>query len=180
MSCNPRYPNMMDTFSKESLLFLAHLSKRCSKWAIVISLCVASVVCRQQFLQMTSSLKPLSQFQNNFAQMFLLCPFTKIAQMVLLHWTRWPSELKIEKSSNDISSYAICQISKCLHRSVPQMALYQNCLNGSAQQNKMATRAKNRKTFKRHLLRCQWLNFKVISQKCSSYGPLPELLEWFV
>ena len=39
----------------------------------------------------------LSQFQNTFTQMFLLWPFTKIAQMVLFHWTRWPPELKVEK-----------------------------------------------------------------------------------
>ena len=31
--------------------------------------------------------------------------------------------------------------------------------------------------FKRHLLRSQCPDFKVISQKCSSYGPLPELLK---
>ena len=40
------------------------------------------------------------------------------------------------------------------------------------------TRAKNRKTFKRHL-RSQCPDFKVISQKCSSYGPLPKLLKKF-
>ena len=43
----------------------------------------------------------------------------------------------------------------------------------------MAARAKYRKTFKQHLLRCQWPDFIIISQKCSSYGPLPKLLKWF-
>ena len=33
------------------------------------------------------------------------------------------------------------------------------------------------KAFKRHLLRSQCTDFKVISQKCSSYGPLPKLLK---
>ena len=41
----------------------------------------------------------------------------------------------------------------------------------------MAARAKNRKIFKRHLLCSQCPDFKVISQKCSSYGPLPKLLK---
>ena len=41
----------------------------------------------------------------------------------------------------------------------------------------MAARAKNRKTFKRDLLGSQCPDFKVISQKCSSYGPLPKLLK---
>ena len=40
--------------------------------------CPVCVVCRQQFLQMTSPPKPHSQFQNSFTQMFLLCPFTTV------------------------------------------------------------------------------------------------------
>ena len=84
---------------------------------------------------------------------------------------------KNRKSSNDISSLANGQISKYLHRSVSPMALYQNCQNGSAWLNKMATRAKSRKTFKTHLLRSQCPDFEVISQKCSSHGPLPNLLK---
>ena len=38
---------------------------------------------------------------------------------------------------------------------------------------------KKKKTFKRHLLRSQCPDFKVISQKCSSYGPLSKLLKQF-
>ena len=34
-----------------------------------------------------------SGFQNNFIEMFLLCP---IAKMVLLCWTKWLQELKVE------------------------------------------------------------------------------------
>ena len=99
--------------------FLAHLSTRCSRWAIVITLCPASVVsrpssvvCRQQFIQSTSPPKLLDQFQNNFTQMFPWSSFTKIAKMVPLRWTKWPSELKIEKPLNDISSQANGPISK--------------------------------------------------------------------
>ena len=46
----------------------------------------------------------MAGFQNNFTEMFLKCPFTKIAKMVLLRWTEWPPELEIEKSLNNISS----------------------------------------------------------------------------
>ena len=46
------------------------------------------------------------------------------------------------------------------------MTLYQNCSNSSAQLNKMATRAKNRKTFKRLLLLNQKMDFEIIIQEC--------------
>ena len=53
--------------------------------------------------------------------------------------------------------------------------------NGSAPLHKMAAKASNRKTFKRHLhvLLGQWLDCKIISQKCSLDNPLPKLLECF-
>ena len=41
--------------------------------------------------------------QNDFTEMFLLSPFTKIAKMVLLCWTKWSPELKVEKLLNNIS-----------------------------------------------------------------------------
>ena len=47
--------------------------------------------------------------------MFLLKPFTKMAKMVPLSWTKWPQEQNIEKSLNDISSLAIGPISKWFH-----------------------------------------------------------------
>ena len=46
----------------------------------------------------------MAVFQNNFKEMFLLCLFTKIAKMVPLGWTKRQLELKIEKSSNNLSS----------------------------------------------------------------------------
>ena len=72
----------------------------------------SSVVCRQQFIQSTSPPKLLDQFQNNFTQMFPWSSFIKIAKMVPLRWTKWPSELKIEKPLYDISSQANGPISK--------------------------------------------------------------------
>ena len=44
--------------------------------------------------------------------------------------------------------------------------------------NKMAARAKNRKTFKRLLVH-QWTDFKIITYECSLGDPLPKLLKPF-
>ena len=41
----------------------------------------------------------MAEFQNNVISMFLLCHFAKIAKMVLLCWTKWLPELKIEKKN---------------------------------------------------------------------------------
>ena len=46
----------------------------------------------------------MAQFQNNFTEMFLFWSFTKIAEMGLLDWTKWPPELKIEKNLNNSSA----------------------------------------------------------------------------
>ena len=39
----------------------------------------------------------MAGFQNYFKVLFHSCPLTEMAQMVPLHLTRWPPELKIEK-----------------------------------------------------------------------------------
>ena len=57
------------------------------------------------------------------------------------------------------------------------MTLYQNCSNRSAPLNKMATRAKNRKTVKRLLLQNQNMDFEIIIQECFLSDPLPKLLK---
>ena len=36
--------------------------------------------------------EPLNQIQNNFTEMFIIMPSTKIAQMVMLHQTKWLPE----------------------------------------------------------------------------------------
>ena len=59
------------------------------------------------------------------------------------------------------------------------MTLYQNCSNPSAPLNKMAARAKNRKTFKQLLLLNQKMDFEIIIQECFLDDPLPKLLKWF-
>ena len=58
------------------------------------------------------------------------------------------------------------------------MTLFQNCSNCSALLNKMAARAKNRKTFKRLLLN-QKMDFEIIIQECFLGDPLPKLLKEF-
>ena len=45
--------------------------------------------------------------------------------------------------------------------------------------NKMAARAKNRKTFKRLLLLNQKMDFEIIIQECFLGNPLPKLLKEF-
>ena len=52
------------------------------------------------------------------------------------------------------------------------MTFYQNCSNGSAPLNKMAARAKNRKTFKQLLLLNQKLDFEISLQECFMGDPL--------
>ena len=94
--------------------------------------------------------------------MFLRWLSTKIAQTVPLRWTRWPPELKIEKPLNDFSSLTSELILKIFYRKVSWVTLYQNCSNRSTPLNKMATRAKNRKTFKWLLLLNQKMDFEII------------------
>ena len=106
-------------------------------------------------------------------------PSTKIAQIVPLRWTRWPPGLKIEKPLNNISSVTAWLILTKLHRNDRWVALYQNCPNLSALLNKMAARAKNRKTFKQHLLRNRLVDFDKTSQEWSLGGPLPKLPKSF-
>ena len=55
------------------------------------------------------------------------------------------------------------------------MTLYQKCTNHSAPLNKMATRAKNRKTFKQLLLLNQKMDFEIMAQECFFGDPLPKL-----
>ena len=47
---------------------------------------------------MTSPLRPMDWFQNNFTEMNLGWPSTKITKIVQLHWNKWLPELKIEKT----------------------------------------------------------------------------------
>ena len=59
------------------------------------------------------------------------------------------------------------------------MTGYQNCSNRSAPLNKMAARAKNRKTFKWLLLLNQIIYFEIILQEGFLGDPLPKLLKPF-
>ena len=49
----------------------------------------------------------------------------------------------------------------------------------SAEQNGHQSKKKEKKNFKKHLLRGHKPDFRIISQNRSSYGPLPKLLKWF-
>ena len=62
--------------------------------------------------------EPIGQCDLNFIGMLPMWLPTKIAKIVLLRLTRWPPELKIEKSLNVKSSYTPGPILFKLHRNV--------------------------------------------------------------
>ena len=131
-------------------------------------------------LKTTTSPRPMGRFQNNFTEMFLGWPSTKIAKMVPLHWTKWPSKLKIEKPFKQ-------------HLLPGQIGRFQNNFTWMflgwpstkiakmvlLRWTKWPSKLKIEKPFKPHLLLGQWADFKIISQECSLDDPLPKLLKWF-
>ena len=104
-------------------------------------------------------------------------PSPKLPKKVLLSWTKMAARAKNRKKNFKHLLLGQWPDWKWFHRNVPLIPLYQNCQN-FALLNKMVTRAKNRKTFKRHL-RDQWQDFKIILHQYTSYAPLPKLLKWF-
>ena len=131
-------------------------------------------------LKTTSSPRPMGRFQNNFTEMFLGWPSTKIAKMIPLCWTKWPSKLKIEKPfkttspprpigriQNNFTWMFLGWPSTKVAKMVP------------LRWTKWPSKLKIEKPFKRHLLPGQWADFKIISQDCSLDDPLPKLLKWF-
>ena len=128
-----------------------------------------------------ASLWPVARFQNNFTSIFFSCPFAKIAKMVLLCWTKWLPELKIEKKKKKKKKKQPLNISLAVARfqydftemfllspftKIVKMVLL--CWT------KWSLELKIEKTFKWHL-RGQWQDFKIISHLCFSYAPLPKL-----
>ena len=77
-----------------------------------------------------------------------IVPWEVLYQIVPLCCTKWPPELKLEKTSNNIFSVTTGRISTKLDRIVLWEVFYQNCSNCSTPLHKMATRAKNRIYFK--------------------------------
>ena len=129
----------------------------------------------------TSPPRLISRFQNNFIQMFLGWPCTKIAKMSLQGWTKWLSEWKIGKKNfkqhlllgqwadfkNNVTHMLLGWPSTKIAKMVPLCWL------------EWPSELKIEKTFKRPLLQGQWVDFKIISQECSMDDPLPKLLKWF-
>ena len=93
---------------------------------------------QKRFFKMISP-EPLVQIQNNFTELFLLIPSTKLAQIVLLRWTKGPPEPQIRNIFkrhllwNHLSKFKI--ISQNL----------ENSTNGSAPLNRGAARAPDKK-----------------------------------
>ena len=106
-----------------------------------------------------------ADFKNNFTHMVLGWPSTKIAKMVPLCWTEWPSELKIEKpfkrpllQGQWVDFKIISQ--KCSFDDPLPKLLKWFC---SAEQNGHQSKKKKNKK-------------KTISQKCYLDDPLPNCL----
>ena len=128
----------------------------------------------------TSSPRPIGRFQNNFTEMFLGWPSTKITKMVPLRWTKWPSKLKIEKPfkrhllPGQWADFKIISQKCSLDDSLLKLLKWI-----PPRWTKWPSKRKIEKTFKPHFLLGQWANFKIISQECSLDDPLPKLLKWF-
>ena len=91
-----------------------------------------------------------------------------------------PSSVRCQHFAlKDFSSKMVGRILKIVYRKVPWVTLYQNCSYSSALLNKMAARAKNRKTFKQLLLLNQRMDFEIIFQDCFLGDPLPKMLKQF-
>ena len=93
-------------------------------------------------------------------------PSFKIAQMVLVRWTKGLSELQLR---NNFKRHLLNHWSKfhiTSHECSPWCP-FQNCTNDSAPPNMSAARAPDKKSFKWHLLN-HWSKFKIISQNCST------------
>ena len=128
----------------------------------------------------TSSPRPIGRFQNNFTGMFLGWPSTKIAKMVPLRWTKWPSKLKIEKPfkrhllPGQWADFKIISQKCSLDDSLLKLLKWFR-----SGWTKWPSKRKIEKPFKPHFLLGQWADFKIISQEYSLDDPLPKLLKWF-
>ena len=107
---------------------------------------------------MTSPSEPLVQIQNNFTELFIMMPSTKITQMV-------PS---IEERD--------CQSSR---KEMPFNYFYHWTTGSNSGLIQRSPELKMRNVFKWHLFLNHWSKFKIVSQKHSSWCPLPKLHKWF-
>ena len=104
-------------------------------------------------------LGPWPVFQNDFTEMFLGWPFSRILKMVLLCWTKWPSELKIEKNIFErhvlLSPWCIFKIShKCFFAwPLPKLLYLDYCWT------KWLPELKIEQCFKQHPIQGCWAIF---------------------
>ena len=94
LAINPKYPNYSPFVCFSSICPNVHQAfKRHKMGWLSIKVNMHTL---QLLLLKTSPLTLLDRFFNNFTRMVLGWSSTKIAQTVLLYWTRWPLELKIK------------------------------------------------------------------------------------
>ena len=118
------------------------------------------------------------QILNNFTELFLIIPSTKISQMVLLCWTKEPPKLQIRKYFNHISWTTVSN-SKLLNRIFPHDAFYKNCTNGSAPPNMGAARPLDKKCLLKTLPPEPLVQIQNYLTELFLIMPLPKLRIWF-
>jgi len=155
----------------ENTLFLAHLSTKCSGWAIVTGLCPSFVV-----RQPSSSLKPLIAFWPNFTGMIPRCSSTKVVQTVAVGYistgrSRGPKKVfKMQFSKVFIWNYKV---------------LYQSCSNYAPGVKIDPARGSQfhielyKENFKLLLFLNRKWEFDQTQQEWSLGGPLSKLFKWF-
>ena len=87
--CNGHFTRVSESWPM-GLLFLAHLSTKCSWWAIVVSQCPSSVVRRQQLLLKPTPPTPLGQLTWYLVGCIGVTCRSKISKIVLIGNPRWP------------------------------------------------------------------------------------------
>ena len=125
------------------LSFLAHLSRKCSWWAIVISLCPSSVRC-QLFALNDFSSKRLDGFWNNLTQRFIWWPSTKNCSNRSAPLNNMAARDKNRKTFKQLLLLNQKMDFEIIIQEFSWVTLYQNCSNDSATWNNMAARAINR------------------------------------
>jgi hypothetical protein len=143
---------------------------------IVIAFCHLSVLpSRCQFVHPSAlSLSALhrSNYQWDFNQTFSTIPSCALNRHTLLRCTKWPPELKIEKSCPTFEGHTTGGISAKLYRSDQYLPLLCTFLTCSSFLHKMATRAKNRKILSGLHRSNNWWDFNQTLPECS----VPSLL----
>ena len=123
----------------------------------------------------TSPLKPLNGIQRNLTGSKISTPSTKFVFLGPIGKTRWPPWPLIGWDIFDFSSETAERNSTKLDRKQDLNALYQVCVFGADQKNKMVALASDWLRHFRLLLWNRWMEFNETWQEARSQHPLPSL-----